>query len=141
MRPAPQPPISNGNNNPPPKTPQQIALIFVAYDANGKEIVARVSGQGIAPHTTKNRSRLTREVGTVITLHFEPLDPRYGPARDERIEWQNKSTFDKWVNSEQSGIPSNLRQKLIQNSSDAAHDYPIIFKPSQSVIGSSHRGQ
>ncbi|MCS6859880.1 MAG: YARHG domain-containing protein, partial [Abditibacteriales bacterium] len=108
--------------------PKEIALIFVAYDMNGNEIAARVSGEGIAPHTTRDRSRLTRPIGTVMTLRFEPLDRRYGPARDQRIEWQDKKTFDRWVNSDASGVPVSLRERLLKNSSDAAHDYPIIFQ-------------
>jgi len=110
---------------------KNIALIFVAYDTSGKEITARVSGEGILPHTTKDRSRLTRKMGTVMTLHFEPLDRKYGPGRDQKIEWQDKKTFDQWVNSDESGVPSHLRERLLKNSSDAAHDYPILFKAAE----------
>ena len=118
---------------------QPMALIFVASDTEGREIEAIVEGKDIPRHTTEDRSRLTRVVGDTQTIRFQPRDRSYGAAREEKILWQDKQTFDRWVEGDLPRLLAELdpnynkaawderRERLKRYSSEAAHEYPVIF--------------
>lgn len=119
---------------------RKVALIFVAYDTDGREIEAVVEGPRIPRHTTVQRSRLTETIGDKVKLTFRPRDPRYGPGREETIVWHDKEGFDNWLDERLPRILAArdpdydveawnaLRARLKRFNSDAAHDYPVIFR-------------
>lgn len=118
-------------------------LEFRAYDTLGRPVPRAFMKTPERPDVwapmTAGPAKLTRDVGTVLEVIYKSEDPKYKPQhlRTQPVTWQAKEAFDAWL---ESGLETELReedqyygnwdgiiQQILSESSDAAHEYPLVF--------------